>query len=205
MRGVFLLKNNDLAKKCSDICFTVARRMRTELATWTLRGTLAALLALVSTELSAATPNDAFALFDALCVGTDSDLKLVERMALAAGATPIPLDMLNLDRAIAQYGGSGFILTRGGSKYSVMVTPSRGCSILAVGISAAEVRRLLVTNYSLGKAVQDSSGTQVVTLWLVAAPSRHKGGVIMLNVPKLGFGADNALSIGFVPAAARQR
>lgn len=147
----------------------------------------------------AATSNDAFALFDTLCVSTNSDLTLVERMARAANAKPIPPEMLNLDQATAEYGGKGFIISRGGAKYSVMVTRNRGCSVLAVGVPPAEIRRLLQTNYPLGKPEQDSSGTQNITLWPVVAPSRYQGGLIMLNVPKPGFGVDDALSIGFLP------
>lgn len=147
----------------------------------------------------AATPNDAFALFDALCVSTNSDLALVERMALAANAKPIPPEMLNLDQAMAEHGGKGFLITRGGAKYSVAVTRNRGCSVLAVGVLPVEIRKLLQTNYPLGKPTQDSSGTQNITLWPIVAPSRYRGGVIMLNVPKPGFGVDDALSIGFVP------
>lgn len=155
-------------------------------------------LALSTPCLGYASPSDVVALFDGLCLGTGGDAKVIERMATAAGGKAWPKEMINLDPAAAKSGGAAFFVPRGGKRYSVMATSTGACSILAKGVPADEVQRLLQANYPLNRPHRDDSGPQIVTLWTVAAPSRHEGGVVMLNVAKPGFGVDGTISVGFV-------
>lgn len=163
-----------------------------------LAAAFGALLALSAPCHTYASPNDVIALFDALCLGTDGDAKVIERMAIAAGGKPWSKEMINLDPAAAESGGAAFFVPRGGKQYSVMATSKGACSILAQGVPANEVQRLLQANYPLNRTHRDESGPQIVTLWTVVSPSRYEGGVVMLNIAKPGFGADGALSVGFV-------
>lgn len=162
----------------------------------------AALCTLTVTKAVQANPADAIALFDALCIGTGGNITLIEKMAIAAGGKLIPPQVMYADQAIAQYGGKGFALKRNGKTYSVAATPNRACSVMAQDVHATEVQRLLVENYPLSKPERDSSGTQNVTLWHIVAPSRLEGGVVVLNAAKSGFGVDNAISLGYIPANA---
>lgn len=147
-----------------------------------------------------ASPKDMLILMDSLCMGTDGDIPVIERMVLARGGKALPASFANADPATARYGGKGFILTFNDKKYAVMAANNGGCSILGQGISAPELKKLITGNYSVLRPDEDSSGSQTVTFWKVKAPSQHQGGAIMLNSAKEGFGADGAVSIGFLPA-----
>jgi hypothetical protein len=132
-------------------------------------------------------------------------LKVIEKVALAAGGNEIPPNVMNADRAVAEFGGKGFILQRNGKRYSVAATPNRACSVIAQDVQAAEVRRLLLANYPLTLPQSDSSGPQVVTIWRGGAPSRLEGAAVTLNAAKPGFGVDNAVSLGYIPASAAKK
>lgn len=154
---------------------------------------------------SSASPADAITLFEAMCIATEGDVKVIERMALAAGGQEIPPKMMRADRAVAEFGGKGFILERNGKRYSVAATPNRACSVIAQDVQATEVRRLLLVNYPLTLPQSDSSGLQVVTMWRVGAPSRLEGAAVTLNAVKPGFDVDNAVSLGYMPASAAKK
>ena len=137
--------------------------------------TFGAALALSASCHTHASPNDVIALFDALCLGTDGDAKVIERMAVAAGGKAWPKEMINLDPAAAQSGGAAFFVPRGGKQYSVMATSKGACSILAQGVPANEVQRLLQANYPLNRTHRDDSGPQIITLWTVVTPGARQG------------------------------
>mgnify|MGYP003584568059 FL=1 len=151
---------------------------------------------------STASPADAIALFDAMCIGTEGNVSVIEKMVLAAGGKEIPPNVMNADRAIAEFGGKGFTLERNGNRYSIAATPNHACSVVAKNVHAAEARRLLLANYPLTLPQSDSSGPQAVTMWRMGAPSRFEGAAVTLNVTKPGFGVDNAVSFGYLPVSA---
>lgn len=149
---------------------------------------------------SAATENDALVLFDAICISTDADINVIEKMAAAYKAKPIPKEALEADQAIARNGGKGYIMRINKSKLAVMVTLKRSCAVMAQNISPEIMKNILLKNYPLSKEGEDSSGTQIMTIYRLIPPSRYSGGVIVLNITKPGFGADNSASFGFFPA-----
>lgn len=159
------------------------------------------IFALLSSQATSSTSSDAVVLFDALCIGAEADINVIEKMATAAGAKPISQESLQADQAIAQHGGKGYVLNRNNHKFFIMVTTKRGCSIIAQDTSAPEIKKLLEQNYPIAKQNEGESGTQVITSWKIVHPSMHKGGTIVLNAAKPGFGADNAISLGFLPAS----
>lgn len=122
-----------------------------------------------------ANPKDMLILVDSLCMGTDGEIPVIEKMVLARGGKALPANVMNADPAAARYGGKGFTLTINDKKYAVMATNNGGCAILGQGISAPELKKLIVGNYPVLKPDEDSSGGQNVTLWKVKAPSQHKG------------------------------
>lgn len=147
-----------------------------------------------------ANPKDMLMLMDSLCMATDAEIPVIEKMVLARGGKALPANVMNADPAAAKYGGKGFTLTINEKKYAVMATNNGGCAVLGQTISALELRKLIVANYQVLKPDVDSSGGQNVTLWKIKAPSQYQGGAIILNAAKEGFGADGAVSIGFLPA-----
>ena len=167
-----------------------------------LKLVLFAHLLLIFLPSHAAPPQDALAAFDGLCVGTGADLSTIEKMATAAGAKPVPPEVLNHDPVIATSGGKGFAFNRNGSRFIVTATPTGTCSMLLFGIKAPAMRSLVEANYSLAKPHIESSGTQVNTLFRITAPSMYAGGYLMIGEPKPGFGADNLVTLGFIPASA---
>lgn len=160
------------------------------------------LVLLAFPSIALANPKDMLMLMDSLCMATDGDVKVIEKMVLARGGKELPQSVINADPAAARYGGMGFTLTINQSKYAVMATNRGACSILQQGVSPADVQSLhkeITGNFTLETPHKDSSGGQNMTLWKLKSPSCLKGGVIMLNAAKNGFGADGAVSIGFIP------
>lgn len=156
-------------------------------------------LLLVST--ANATPEDALALFDALCIGTDGEIAVVEKMAVAIGGKQIPAAVMNADPAIARLGGKGFFFDKNGKRYSVAATPNGACSLMAQKTSSADMQGLLLKNYKLVSPSRDESGPQVVTAWKFLSSSGSDKGSIVLNSAKPGFGVDGALSLGYLAKA----
>ncbi|MDM0030465.1 hypothetical protein [Variovorax saccharolyticus] len=165
--------------------------------------TLAKLIVfLVFPSVAFATPKDMLMLMDSLCIATDGDVQVMEKMVLARGGKELPQSVINADPASAKYGGKGFTLTLNLKKYAVMATTRGACSILEQDVSPADLKNLqkeIADNFPLEAPQLDSSGGQNIILWKIKFPSAAKGGVIMLNAAKPGFGADGAVSLGFIP------
>lgn len=145
-----------------------------------------------------ASPGDLIALMDAFCIGADGDVKSAEKMAIASGGKRLSKDMLHLDPAVARDGGSGFTVVRGKKKYVVMITNKGACSILSVSTLPQDLKLLLEKTYPLRKVLDDGSGPQFLTMWKVLQPSMYAGSVISMNAAKSGFGADGAVSLGYL-------
>jgi len=155
--------------------------------------------------VATASPSDLLMLMDSLCIGTDNNPATIEKMAKARGGKPLPASVMNADPVAAKVGGKGFRLTINGEKFAVMATNNGACSILGQGLKADDVKQLVAKNYPVLKPAEESSGPQTMTLWKIAEPSVHKGAFISMNAAKDGFGADGAVSLGFLPAKLAQK
>jgi hypothetical protein len=164
-----------------------------------------ALVAMLATTVALASPVEALIAFDGLCVGTDADLAVIERMASAAGAKPVAQSVIAQDPAVARVGGKGFYFQREKLRFMVIATPTGTCSILLQNVPHTEFRKSLENNYPLARPYVDTSGPQTVSLYRIVDPSVHSGGYIMLTVPKDGFSADGYLSVGFISPKAAKR
>lgn len=145
--------------------------------------------------------NQAFVLFDGMCVGTSARLATVEKMVLASGAKPIPQNAVDQDAAVAQHGGKGFIGKRGDVKYALIVTTIGSCAVMAQGLDPKKMQAVLVKNYPLAQRHVESAGAQVNTLYQFTAPSASEGDYVMFGVPKPGMGADGAIVLSFITEA----
>lgn len=163
-----------------------------------------AIFLIYSSRAMSAIENDALVVFDTMCVSTDADVEVIVKMASASKAKPIPKSVLDLDQAMARNGGFGYVMKFNENKFILMVTPKKSCSVIVQNVSPENMKNILLSNYPLIKYREDFSGTQVMTLYKIMPPSEQKGGVIMFNATKPGFGADNSISLGFV-AASHQR
>lgn len=158
-----------------------------------------------SVHAATAVENDALALFDAMCISTEADMAVIERMAIASGAKAVPPDALSLDQAMSQDDGKAFVVKHNGRKFLLAVTKKRACSVLISNVSSAKLKRLIQDNYSLSAERKESSGPKIVSLWKIVPPSIYKGGIVSLTSFKKGFGVDNAVTLGFMPRGAPLR
>jgi hypothetical protein len=163
-----------------------------------LRFIFSAIFLIHSPCAMSAIENDALVVFDTMCVSTDADIEVVVKMASASKAKPIPKSVLDLDQAMARNGGFGYVMKFNENKFILMVTPKKSCSVIVQNASPANMKNILLSNYPLIKYREDSSGTQVMTMYKMMPPSEQKGGVIIFNATKSGFGADNSISLGFI-------
>ncbi|MBH2019141.1 hypothetical protein [Polaromonas sp.] len=164
-----------------------------------------ALVAILASTITLASPAEALIAFDGLCIGTDAELAVIEGMASAAGAKQVPQSVIAQDPAVARAGGKGFSFQRGKLRFMVVATPNGTCSILLKNIPHVEFRKSLEKNYPLARPYIDASGPQTVSLYRIVDPSVYSGGYIMLTVPKEGFGADGYMSVGFISPSAAKR
>lgn len=154
---------------------------------------------LVMPACAMANPGDMIMLMDALCMATDGEIHVIEKMVLARGGKALPVNVVNSDVAAARFGGKGYTLTIHNKKYAVMATTKGACSVLGQGVSVLELKKRITSNFPVMQPDEDSSGVQDIMFWKVEPPSRYQGGLIMLNAAKKGFGVDGAVSIGFLP------
>lgn len=168
---------------------------------WTAKFATLLVGSLIYTHAISATENDAMILFDAICLSTDADMELIEKMAAAHKAKPIPKEVLLADQAMARDGGKGYIFKINKSRLIVMATSKKACTVLAQNVSSEVLKNLILNNYPLSKYHEDASGTQIMTMYKINPPSKYKSGVINLNITKQGFGADNSASLGFLPGS----
>lgn len=145
--------------------------------------------------------NEVVSVFDGVCFLTRADPLMIARIARTSQAKPIPKNVLNSDPVIAATGGQGFLFTRGKKQFVVAAAKGGGCSVMANRIDSVAVEKAVTEAYSLEPARTEISGTQTQHLWTVTAPSGQKGSVIMLTIPKKGFGMDDVVTLGYVPAA----
>lgn len=146
-----------------------------------------------------AAAKDLLVLIDSLCVGSQGKADVVEKMVLAQGGKRLPQSFVDADPVGAKNGGRAFSLKFNSERYFIMITEPGGCGILSQTSNADEVRSGLVKLYELKKIDVDSSGPQVVTTWKINGPAGSERGGFSLNVVKPGFGADGALSLGYIP------
>jgi hypothetical protein len=163
---------------------------------------LVALALSLGTGALLASPLDALVAFDSVCIGTDGDIAIIERLAAAAQAKPAPQEIAGLDPAMVRNGGKAFVFKRGEFRFIIAATPRGACSLFAYNIPQSELKQLIERNYPLATPHVDASGPQTLSLYRINAPSAHADGYIMVNVPKPGFGVDSLVSIGYVPKSA---
>lgn len=152
-------------------------------------------------SIAIAGPKDMLMLMDALCVATDGDINAIEKMVLARGGKRLPQAVVEADPAGAKSGGKALTLSINKTRYVVMAIVQGGCGIMSQPVATKELQHEITKNYKLKVLTVDSSGGQVITSWKIQAPSQAAGGMIVLNVPKKGFGADDAASLSYLPAA----
>jgi hypothetical protein len=152
--------------------------------------------------LSPGSPQEVLVSFDGLCVGTDGELSVIEKMAAASNAKQAPEEFTNQDPSMARNGGRAFIFKRGAFQFVIAATPLGTCSLLGRVLDQQKLRKLVESNYPLANPHVDNSGPQTVWLYRVIQPSVHEGGYIMVNIPKPGFEANSYVSLGFIPRKA---
>ncbi|ONN64866.1 hypothetical protein [Herbaspirillum sp. VT-16-41] len=160
------------------------------------------ILCLLAPVAAHSNSKDLLILLDSLCIGTGANINTIEKMVLAQGGKVLPKSFVDADPVGAKMGGKAFSIKMNGEKYFLMAVERGGCSILSQTTSTKEFESALTKTYQLVKIGVDSSGPQVVTNWEMIGPSRTRTGVLTLNIVKPGFGADGALSVGFVPPSA---
>lgn len=153
-------------------------------------------------RLALARDADVIALLDGLCIATQGELAVVEKMVKAIGGREIPQNTITADQAIARNGGKGFLISRNNEKFMVGITANGACSILAKNGNRKAIQEMLEKNYSLSTRQETSFGPQVITTWNMREPKSFAGSKIALISAKPGYGADGAISVGYIPPQA---
>jgi hypothetical protein len=151
-----------------------------------------------------ASPADAIAAFDGHCVATGASLPVIERMALASKARPVPKEVVDQDPAAARFGGKGFGFLTGSIRFVVIATERNTCAVVLIGEDPSAITAIVERTYPLAKPHVETAGPQVTRMYRLLQPSVLAGGYLSVTVPKPGFGADGLVSIGYIPAEAAE-